>query len=123
MPSVWESTLESAQRDIAYGLRTMKRSPVFAAVVILSLGLGIGANTAILTVLNAAVWAPLPVAAPERLVQIRTVEDTGKERGLPFGLLEHLQGDRRVFAGAAVSGRDGVALRSAGRRSARSRRR
>jgi len=60
-------TVERIFRDLAYALRQLKRSPGFAAVAILSLALGIGANTAIFSVLNALLLRPLPVRAPDEL--------------------------------------------------------
>jgi predicted permease len=64
----WAS-VERFWQDLRYGLRTLSKSPGFAAAVVLSLALGIGANTAIFSLLNAVVMRPLPVPAPERLVQ------------------------------------------------------
>src|SRR5579863_1110227 len=61
---------ESLLQDVRYGLRQLRRSPGLTSVVILSLALGIGANTAIFGVINAVMLRMLPVQEPERLVQI-----------------------------------------------------
>ena len=59
-------------KDLTYSLRTLRRSPLFTAAAVLSLALGIGANTAIFSLLNQVVLQSLPVADPERLVLLHT---------------------------------------------------
>lgn len=66
--------------DLRFGFRTMRRSPVFTAVVVLTLALGIGANTTIFTVINTLLLNPLPVQKPPELVAVATV-DTQKAHG------------------------------------------
>ena len=62
--------LEDVGSDLRYAVRQVKRSPGFAALAVLSLGLGIGANTSIFSALNSVLFRPLPVADPGRVVML-----------------------------------------------------
>src|ERR1035437_4364357 len=60
--------------DLRYGLRMLAKNRAVAVVAMLSLALGIGANTAMFTLVNAVLLRPLPVANPSRLVAVHTVD-------------------------------------------------
>jgi predicted permease len=62
--------LDTAWRDLRYALRSLRASPLFAVTAILSLALGIGANTAVFTLLYASLWKPLPVQDPQQIAHL-----------------------------------------------------
>jgi predicted permease len=75
--------LENLLRDLRYAFRTLRRSPGYTLMAVLTLGLGIGANTAIFTVINAVLLRPLPYAQP---TQVLHVEQTASRIGAdPIG--------------------------------------
>ncbi len=73
----WESTVESLGQDLRYGVRQSLRSPWLSVVAILSLALGIGANTAIFTLMNDLLLKQLPVHDPQQLVSFGDGNNSG----------------------------------------------
>ena len=73
--------LDSAWRDVRYGARLLRLNPAFALVAILSLALGVGANTAIFQLLDAVRLRTLPVKDPQQLMEIRIADTTGGRTG------------------------------------------
>ncbi|HUQ89582.1 MAG TPA: ABC transporter permease [Vicinamibacterales bacterium] len=71
--------VESLLKDIRYALRWMRRSPGFSAVAILSLGLGVGVNTAMFSLVDSLLFRPLPVMSPNTLVDVFTTGGDGDE--------------------------------------------
>jgi predicted permease len=109
--------MDGPLQDLRYVLRTLKKSPAFVTISVLTLALGIGANLAIFTVVNAVLLQPLPFRDPDRIVRI--FDDLGgagaKDVGTSVPELEDLQRSG-VFeqisviypASQALSGGDGV---------------
>jgi macrolide transport system ATP-binding/permease protein len=114
--------LESIWQDVSYALRAMRRTPMMTAAAVLSLGLGIGANTAIFSLIDTILLRSLPVRSPQELVQLtwdqkryprRFVETTsgrglqmaGKNVRLSFSFDTYRQLRERSTAFAGVVGR------------------
>jgi predicted permease len=91
--------IEEFWQDLRYGLRMLRRSPVFTAVAILSLALGIGANTAIFSLIDAVLLRMLPVENPSELVVLS--QQVESEQVLPFAT-PHYRGLRE--GGEVLSG-------------------
>src|SRR5712691_10369600 len=98
--------LESAWRDLRYGARLLRLNPAFAIVAILSLALGVAANTAIFQLLDAVRIRTLPVTNADELVEIRIAEPVGGRTGQFSGrtpsltnpLWEQIRDRQQVFS-------------------------
>ena len=94
-------------QNLRYTIRVLSKNPGFTVVAVLSLALGIGANTAIFTLINALLLRNLPVRHPERLVQLVAVRPDGK---VPFSypMFREVERNQRVFTGLIGGGAAGM---------------
>lgn len=84
--------------DARLALRQVRRAPLWAAAIVLTLALGIGANIAIFNVLDALVLRKLPVRDPDRLVKVAAIYRNGSNFPLSFALLQQITENQRVFS-------------------------
>ncbi len=82
----WQDRLDSLSQDIRYAFRRMAKNPGFTAIAILSLALGIGANTAIFSIVSTFLMGGVPMRAPEELVEIYTSDG---DQGYPYSISSH----------------------------------
>ena len=104
--------MEELGQDLRYAFRTLRRNPAFTAVVVLTLALGIGANTAIFTLIDAVILRHLPVRHPEELVAIgNTARVSSLSQGSPradllsYPLFRDLRERNTLVSGLVASGR------------------
>lgn len=97
----WESRLESVWQDVCYGVRMLRHSIGFTAVAVASLAIGIGATTALFTLLNALLLRPLPIDHPEQLVEVRGIRAL-----ISFPMYRDLRSHQQVFTDMTVTVRD-----------------
>src|SRR6266404_5197577 len=93
--------LEDLAKDLRYTARMLLRSPGFLAVSVLSLALGIGANTAIFSLINAVMLRSLPVQEPERLVQITRLTPEGKPGVISYPLFQYFRDNLKSISASA----------------------
>ncbi len=117
----WEAMIESLWQDVHYGLRQLKRSPGFTAVVVITLALGIGANSAVFSIVNGLLLRGLSIPEPQRLVafsngiftyqnylafrdEAKSFESVSTTYGMPFAVnLNSTQPPQRIY-GWCVTG-------------------
>jgi predicted permease len=95
----WESIVDSVRQDVRYALRTLRKTPGFTAVTILTLALGIGANTAIFSLIDALMLRMLPVREPEGLVMpVSQYPGEPDNPGFSWTVFERLRDQNHVFS-------------------------
>ena len=85
-------------QDVRYGLRNFLKAPGFTAIAVMTLALGLGANTAIFSVINAVIFRPLPYSKPEELVQCGWMWARGETQGMTTTKFEFWTQHSRSFA-------------------------
>jgi putative ABC transport system permease protein len=103
-------------RDVSYALRTLRKSPGFAAIAVLTLALGIGGNTAVFSVVNALLLRPLPLPEPDRLLFLTGSNPSRPGAGFPFSLnaYETIRDGNRSLSGIAAFCGEGLTLTGLG---------
>ena len=103
--------MDTVLQDLRYGLRMMRKSPAFTAVAIVTLALGIGANTAIFSLINAVLFKMLPVKDPAGLVVVgdptivhQRSSGTPQVDLFSYPLYRELHDQNNVFTGLLASG-------------------
>lgn len=97
--------MRSIVHDVRFALRTLRKQPGFTAIAVLTLALGIGANTAVFSVLNSVVLSPLPYAEPQQLVRLydATLEEPGLRNFLTVPDVVDVREDVRAFSSVGIN--------------------
>jgi putative ABC transport system permease protein len=113
--------LEQAAQDVRYALRVFRRQPSFAAVAVLSLTLGIGANTALFQIVNSVRLQSLPVADPSALAEVRLVDMDGSRGNfrtwhfsVTHPIWQAIRARQQAFSGVFAWGGDTFSLSNGG---------
>src|SRR6516225_4141654 len=106
--------MELLSQDLRYAIRMLTKKPGFAAIAILTFALGVGANAAIFSVVNAVLLRPLPYPQPDRIVAIwETRSAEGRSRVTPANFLDWRE-RTRAFEDIAAFGSSALNLTSTG---------
>ena len=104
--------MSALRRDLKYGLRMLAKNPGFTVVAVLTLALGIGANSAIFTIVDAMFLRPLPVSSPDRLMRLEVRSPQGAEPGLSYPDYEDIRQQIKSFSGVTICSRQSRFLNS-----------
>src|SRR5438046_119463 len=102
--------MDTLTRDLRYVVRSAARSPGFFALALLTLALGIGATTAIFSVVNGVLFQPLPYPQPERIVQLFQLDKDGKRMSVSQPNFRDWRSETRGFSAMALASGPGGML-------------
>ena len=102
--------LDDLVNDLRYACRTLSRRPAFFAVAVLSLALGLGANTAIFSLVNAVLLRSLPVDRPEELLFVTAAGTEGRSGAPPYPCFERFRSETSAFSEMAAFTTDHLAV-------------
>jgi predicted permease len=95
--------LQEFLQDVRYGARTLRKNPGFTAIAILTLALGIGANTSLFSVVNGVLLNPLPYLHPEQLVTMHESKPNFKNGSISYPNFRDWQKQNHTFSGMAIT--------------------
>jgi predicted permease len=100
--------------DIRYGIRMLRQAPGFTLIVVLTLALGIGANTALFSVVNGVLLHPLPYPEPEQLVRLHESKPSFETGSISYPNFRDWQKENKTFSAMAISRGNSFALSGIG---------
>jgi predicted permease len=109
------SWAEQLVQDLRYGTRTLIKSPGFAAIVLATLALGIGANTTIFSVANGVIFKPLPFSEPDSLYMLYERTPTSQQYSVSYPNFLDWQRENETFSSVAAFRKDNFVLTGQGR--------
>src|SRR5436190_7207812 len=95
--------METLMQDVRFGLRMLRKSPGFTAIAVLTLALGIGANTALFSVVNGALLNPLPFPQPNQLVGLHENKPNFEGGSISYPNFVDWQKENHTFSSMSVA--------------------
>jgi hypothetical protein len=100
--NLFGGTVQTLIQDLRFGARILLKKPGFTLIAIITLGLGIGANTAIFSLVNTVMLRPLPLAEPDRIVEVSPMFKGASIGAFSYPLYKDFRDKNEVFDGLAA---------------------